>query len=138
MCVLSAKGPLSLPGQTVLSPLDRWPTPSLSSSPSLHLSLFLSLYHCLPLLQPPKHLITSVSPSFPTSQHPSLPSHLSHNKSKWDGACAAHSNLSHFHSRAHFLSQSPRLSYCYSFDFCFTGPEMIPWKTSEIVSAHIC
>ena len=77
MCarVVSAKGPLSLPGQTVLSPLDRWPAPSLSSSPSLHLFLLRSLYHCLPLLQPPKHPITSVPrsppPSIPPSHHTS-------------------------------------------------------------------
>lgn len=77
MCarVVSAKGPLSLPGQTVHSPLDRWPTPSLSSSPSLHLFLLRSLYHCLPLLQPPKHPITSI----PRSPPPSIP--LSHHTS---------------------------------------------------------
>lgn len=40
--------------------------------------------------QTPNHL----NPSFPTSQHPSLPSHLAHNKSDWDGACAPCSNLS--------------------------------------------
>ncbi|KAI4825017.1 hypothetical protein KUCAC02_020722, partial [Chaenocephalus aceratus] len=35
---------------------------------------------CLPP-QTPHHL----SPPFPTSQHPSIPSHLSHNKSEWNG-----------------------------------------------------
>lgn len=100
-CVVSAKGPLSLPGQTVLSPLDRWPTPSLSSS--LHLTLPLSLYHCLPLLQPPKHPITSI----PRSLLPSIP--LSHYTSpiiNQSRDCAPHSNLSHFDSQTHFLSSA--------------------------------
>lgn len=82
-CVLPAKGPLSLPGQTALSPLDRWPAPSLLLHiPSLHLPLIPFFHHCLPLLraldtpQPPL-------PSFPSPQQPPRPPQRLCRSKKW-------------------------------------------------------
>lgn len=72
-CVVPAEGPLSLPGQTALSPLDRWPAPSLLLHiPSLHLPLIPFFHHCLPLLRALLRTPQPPLPSSPTSQQPLL------------------------------------------------------------------
>lgn len=100
-CVVPAKGPLSLPGQTALSPLDRWPAPSLLLHiPSLHLPLIPFFHHCLPLL---RALDTSAAapPPFPTSQQPLLtPQHLCRSKSGLDKKAFASLTLPASESRA--------------------------------------